>query len=121
MTTQNTTHQDTTPSDVQLAALLTSLEEQKERIDARIADTKAQLVERHPEKGDYQAGDFRIRISTTNRLDPKKIEAAFPAEQFRDNFYKDAIDTNRFKAFMTVANKDLADYQSQSAPSVKVL
>lgn len=118
MTAQTTDHQ---PTDVELASELASLEETAERIKARIDDVKAQLIERHPDKGDYAAGDFRIRVTVTNRLNAKKIEAEFPPATFRDNFYKDAVDTERFKAFMLVANKNLADYQTTSAPSVKIL
>lgn len=110
-----------TPTDVELAGLLATLEEQAEHLKARIDDVKAQLIERHPEKGDYEAGDFKIRVSVTNRLNPKKIEAEFPPETFRGNFYKDAVDTERFKAFMIVAGKDLAQFQTASAPSVKLL
>jgi hypothetical protein len=121
MSTQTSADQHQQPTDVELAAQLATLLEQKERVDARIADVKAQLVERHPEKGDYKAGDFTIRVTVVNTLDAKKIAAEFPAETFGDNFYKRAVDTERFKAFMLVAGKDLADFQKQSAPSVKVL
>lgn len=120
MTTQATdNHQPKT--DIELAAQLAALLEQKEHLDARIDDVKAQIAERHPEKGDYKAGDYTIRVSVTNRLDPKKIGAEFPPDIYRENFYKDAVDTERFKAFMVVAGKDLAQYQTASAPSVRIL
>lgn len=120
MTTQ-TTDQHQPRTDVELAAQLATLLEQEERLKARIDDVKAQLVERHPEKGDYKAGDFTIRVAVTNRLDPKKILKEFPPEQFGDNFYKRAVDTERFKAFMLVANKDISDYQTASSPSVRLV
>lgn len=92
-----------------------------ENLTMRLKDAKARIAERHPEKGDYVAGDFKIRVTVTNTLDAKKIAEAFPPETFGDTIYKRAVDTERFKAHMLVAGRDLAEFQKQSAPSVKVL
>jgi hypothetical protein len=106
-------------TDVDLAAELVALEEQAEPILARIAGIKAELAERHPAKGDYPAGDYKIRVTISQRLDSAKIEADFPVAQHPD-FYKRTVDTTYAKAVLTKQGV-LEDYQTASAPSVKVL
>lgn len=109
------------PTDVELAAELVKLEEQIEPVTARIAGIKAQLAERHPAKGDYEAGDYKVRITIAARKDLKKIEADFPVRQ-HPSLYKPALDTKKVDAFFELSREhDIADYQIAGSPSVKVL
>jgi hypothetical protein len=110
---------DPARTDLDLVAELVALEEQAEPILARIAGIKAELAERHPAKGDYPAGDYRIRITVSQRLDAAKIEEDFPVAQHPD-FYKRAVDTTYAKAVLQKQGV-LEQYQTASAPSVKVL
>jgi hypothetical protein len=106
-------------TDVDLVAELVALEEQAEPILARIAGIKAELAERHPAKGDYPAGDYRIRVTIAQRIDAAKIEQDFPVAQHPD-FYRRAVDTTYAKAVLQKQGI-LDQYQTPSAPSVKVL
>jgi ABC-type Fe3+-hydroxamate transport system substrate-binding protein len=109
---------DGTATDLDLVAELVALEEQAEPILARIAGIKAELAERHPAKGDYPAGDYTIKVTVSQRLDTKKIEADFPVAQNHE-MYKQAVDTTYAKAVLQKRGL-LEQYQVASAPSVKV-
>jgi hypothetical protein len=106
-------------TDVDLAAELVALEEQAEPILARIAGIKAELADRHPAKGDYPAGDYRIRVTISQRLDAARIEEDFPVAQ-NPEFYKRSVDTTYAKAVLQKRGV-LEQYQTASTPSVKVL
>lgn len=109
---------DTTTSDLDLVAELVALEDQLEPIKARIEGIKAELAERHPAKGDYPAGDYKIKITVAQRLDAAKIEADYPVAQYPE-FYRRAVDTTYAKAVLAKQGV-LEQYQTSSAPSVKV-
>ena len=109
---------DTTATDLDLVTELVHLQEQAEAINARIDGIKAELAERHPAKGDYPAGDWTIKVTVAQRLDVKKIEQDFPVAANHE-MYKTAVDTTYAKAVLAKRGL-LADYQTASAPSVKV-
>jgi hypothetical protein len=107
-------------TDVDLAAELVALEEQAEPILARIAGIKAELAERHPAKGDYPAGDYRIRVSVVQRKDTAAIARDYPAARFPE-LYKPAIDTKSVDAMAQLGQLDLSKYLVAGSPSIKVL
>lgn len=109
---------DSTATDLDLVDELVALEEQLEPIKARIEGIKAELAERHPDKGDYPAGDYKIKVTISQRLDAKKIEDDYPVTQYPE-FYKRAVDTTYAKAVLQKQGV-LEQYQVASAPSVKV-
>ncbi|NUP75336.1 MAG: hypothetical protein HOQ07_11920 [Sinomonas sp.] len=107
-------------TDIQLALELVSLEEQAEAILARINGIKSELAERHPEKGDYPAGDYRIRVTVAQRKDTAAIARDYPAARYPD-LYKPAIDTKSVDAYAQLGKIDLTQYLVSGSPSVKVI
>lgn len=92
-----------------IAEEVKNLEDLRKEYDEKIADLAGE--------GTTKAGNYKVTVTVPRRLDPKKIEEAFPVAAHPE-FYKRAVDTTAVKDH--VAKVDLAQYQTAGSPSVRI-
>lgn len=101
-----------------LEQLVLERQKHKETIDAlnQRVDTINAILADHLPAGGTVAG-YTVTVTTPRRLDPRKIEAAFPVAQHPE-FYKRAIDTTAVRKH--IAEVELEQYMTEGKPTVTV-
>lgn len=100
----------------QLVIERAKLTNDRDALIERIAELDA-LITHHLPIGTHTVVDHKVVITTPSRLDPKKLEQAYPVAQHPE-LYKPAIDTAAVKA--RIAPLELERYKTASRPQVRV-
>lgn len=89
---------------------------QRDTIVERIAELDA-IIAGQLDKGTHQVGDHKVTVTIPERVDPKKIEAAFPVIE-RPEFYKPALNLDAVKENLSPAA--LAEFKTAGRPQIRV-
>ena len=99
----------------QLVIERAKLTSDRDALAERIAELDSLITASLP-AGTHTIADHKLIITVPSRLDPKKLEQAFPVARFPD-YYKATIDTASVKAH--VAPVELEQYKTAGRPQVR--
>lgn len=98
------------------AARLATVRGRIEDLQSEEAALIAQIVENTP-MGKTEAGDWTVSISTSRRLDTKRLEERFPVTQY-PHLFKPVISVPAVREHFSPI--ELKKYEVETSPSVKV-
>lgn len=98
------------------AARLATVRNRIEDLQSEEAALIAQIIENTP-MGKTEAGDWVVSISTSRRLDTKRLEERFPVTQY-PHLYRPVINTPAVRENFSPI--ELRQFETETSPSVKV-
>lgn len=99
----------------QLVIERAKLANDRDALAERIAELDSLITASLP-AGTHTIADHKLIITTPARLDPKKLETAYPVARF-PHLYRPTIDTASVKAY--VAPVELEQYKTVGRPQVR--